>query len=102
MADYYMDNTARILEQIRAHHDADPAPLADAGRAHHGDMHAGVVVGQAGTIHAHTRGDAAGTHRVYLPGEEAPVDLWAARERRVLGPTVHVPLRRIFSGQGAP
>ena len=103
MGGYYTDNAARVLAQIVAHHDADPGPLADAGRAHHGDMHAGVMVGQDGTIHAHTRrDDDAGTYRVHLPGEDVPVDLWAARERRAIGPTVHVPLWRIYSGQGAP
>ena len=95
--DYYTDHAARVLSQVGAHHDAGPAPLADTGRAHHGDMHAGVMVGQDGTIHAHTRRDAAGTYRVHLPGEDVPVDLWAARERRVIGPTVHVPVWRILS-----
>ncbi len=102
MGDYYTDNAARVLAHIGAHHDADPGPLADTGRAHHGDMHAGVTVGQDGAIHAHTRRDDAGTYRVHLPGEDVPVDLWAARERHVIGPTVHVPLWRIFSGQGVP
>ena len=102
MGDYYQDNSARVLAHIGAHPDADPAPLAQAARDAHGDMHAGVMVGQDGTIHAHTRRDAAGTYRVHLPGEDVPVDLWAARERRVIGPTVHVPLWRIFSGQGVP
>lgn len=100
--DYYTDHAARVLSQVGAHHDADPGPLADTGRAHHGDMHAGVMVGQDGTIHAHTRRDASGVHRVPMPGEDVPVDLWAARERRVIGPTVHVPLWRVFSGQGVP
>ena len=87
---------------IRDSPDADPAPLREAGRAHHGDMHAGVMVGPDGTIHAHTVRDTRGTYRVHRPGDDVPVDLWAARQRRVLGPTVHVPLWRIFSGQGAP
>ena len=46
MGGYYTDNAAHVLAQIGAHPDVDPAPLADAGRAHHGDMHAGVMVGQ--------------------------------------------------------
>ena len=102
MGGSHHDKAARLLAQVGAHPDADPAPLAQAARDAHGDMHAGVMVGQDGTIHAHTRRDASGTYRVHLPGEDVPVDLWAARERRVIGPTVHVPLWRIFSGQGVP
>lgn len=98
MAGYYTTNAARVLAQVGAHHDADPGPLADAGRAHHGDMHAGVILGMDGTIHAHTIRDARGTHRVHETGAEWAADLWAARNARRIGPTVHVPLWRVFSG----
>lgn len=96
--DYYTDHAARALAQVGAHPDADPCPLADAARAAHGDMHAGVMVGPDGVIHAHTIRDARGTHRVHKPGAEWAADLWAARMRRTIGPTVLVPLWRVFSG----
>ena len=103
MGDYYTDNAARVLAHIGAHHDADPAPLADAGRAHHGDMHAGVILGMDGAILAHTIRDARGTYRVHKPLNQAFAwDIYAARHLRHHGPTAHVPLWRIFSGQGVP
>lgn len=98
MGGYHHDKAARLLAQVGAHPDADPAPLAQAARDAHGDLHAGVMVGPDGTIQAHTIRDARGTHRIHETGAEWAADLWAARQRRRIGPTVHVPLWRVFSG----
>ena len=46
MGGSHHDKAARLLAQVGAHPDADPAPLAQAARDAHGDMHAGVMVGQ--------------------------------------------------------
>ncbi|MGJ5590900.1 hypothetical protein ACSBQY_06720 [Micrococcus lylae] len=103
MADYYQDNAAAVLAQIGAHHDADPAPLADTARDHHGDMNAGAIIGMDGAILAHTIRDNRGTYRVHKPLHQAFAwDIYAARHLRHHGPTVHVPLWRIFAGHSGP
>lgn len=102
MSDYHTARAAVVLADVHAHANADPAPLADAARNADGDMHAGVILGPDGTIHAHTRRDAAGTYRVHETAQDVPADMWSARHHRNTGPTVHVPLWRVFSGQGVP
>lgn len=98
MGDYYTDRARAVLVAVAASPDADPAPLARLARDHHGDMRRGVMLGPDGTIHAHTTRDARGTYRVHEVGAAWAFDLWAARNRRTIGPTVHVPLWRVFSG----
>lgn len=98
MGGYYHDNASRLLGQLDAHPDADPAPLARAAQDSHGDMRAGVMLGQDGAIHARTTRDASGTYRVHEGGADWASDIWTGHNLRRVGPTAHVPLWRVFSG----